>query len=430
LANSVPFNNYGSVEILAGILSLGGGGQNHGIMDFCSGTMLELSAGTFSAPAGSSMVGAGQLRLTGATATLNGLVNLSGNHTFNGGTANLNGNYICTNNTLAISDNARVHFNGVGPVTPSEVVLSGGTLGGSGVVTALSQMTWTGGTMGGSGRTVIAAGATLAIDNQFEVILQNRTLDNGGTIEWTGSTIFMGAGVITNRPGGLFHARNNASLALFGTPTRFDNAGVFRKTSSGTTTLANSVPFNNYGTVEILAGTLLANGGYNSRDNALLHCAIGGTDAGTGYGRVQSAGAANLTGALKVSFTESFIPTTHDAFTVLTAATRNGAFGDFQYPSDRVAMQLDHTSTSVIVRVTDVILLGQPILALPELAGPNIRLTWSALSNTTYRLEYITDLGLTNWTALPGDVTSPTDTASKLDALTSSNRFYRVRAIP
>jgi hypothetical protein len=57
-------------------------------------------------------------------------------------------------------------------------------------------------------------------------------------------------------------------------------------------------------------------------------------------------------------------------------------------------------------------------------------LTWTASSNVTYRLEHAPDAGGTNWTALSGDVTTTSNTASKLDALTSTNRMYRVHVLP
>lgn len=71
-----------------------------------------------------------------------------------------------------------------------------------------------------------------------------------------------------------------------------------------------------------------------------------------------------------------------------------------------------------------------PILLPPSLAGSNVVLTWTAVSNVTYRLEFNPDLAPSNWTAVPGDLTSLSNIASKLDGLTSSNRFYRVRVLP
>jgi hypothetical protein len=57
-------------------------------------------------------------------------------------------------------------------------------------------------------------------------------------------------------------------------------------------------------------------------------------------------------------------------------------------------------------------------------------LCWIAESNKTYLLEFNSDLGPTNWDAVSGDVTTISNKACKVDVLTSSNRFYRVRVVP
>ena len=151
---------------------------------------------------------------------------------------------------------------------------------------------------------------------------------------------------------------------------------------------------------------------------------------GGGEPRLQVAGAVTLNGALSVALTNGFVPAINDSFTVLTAGTRNNTFANFYYPSNAVTMQLSNTANSVILRVSDVLVVPQPVLLPPALAGSNVLLTWTAVSNTTYRLEFNLDLSPSNWNALPGDVTGASNTASKLDALTPSNRFYRVRVLP
>jgi hypothetical protein len=143
---------------------------------------------------------------------------------------------------------------------------------------------------------------------------------------------------------------------------------------------------------------------------------------------LQKSGTLTLAGALSVDLLPGFTPTTNDAFTVVTAGTRDGVFGNFYFPSNDVTLQLSNTASSVIVGVINVI--HRPILLAPALSGSNVLLSWSAISNITYRLEYNSDLGLTNWNGLPGDVTAVSTSASKLDTLTPSNRFYRVRVLP
>src|SRR5262249_55100145 len=115
---NVSFNNYGSVDIQAGTLLLGGGGLNNGTMDFASGTTLNLSGGTFTGNAASSIAGPADFIVSGAIANLAGFVNLNGNHTFSSGVATLTGNYICTNNTITISGGT-ANFSGTDTVTPA-----------------------------------------------------------------------------------------------------------------------------------------------------------------------------------------------------------------------------------------------------------------------------------------------------------------------
>jgi hypothetical protein len=293
------------------------------------------------------------------------------------------------------------------------------------------MMNWTAGTMSGSGRTVIFPNAVLNLANSNFTTLQ-RTLENGGAVLWTGTAnLGLLNGVITNRQGALFHVQNASTLAFSGGNCRLDNAGMFQKSlNPGTTTIASGVNFTNYSTVDIRSGILAVNGGYTSTSNALLNCALGGKTAGMNYGQLQVSGAVTLNGALSVDLTNRFTPSLNDSFTVLTAGTRNGTFTNFFYPSNAVTMQLSNTVNSVIVRVTEILAVAQPVLLSPELIGSDLKLIWTSASNMTYRVEYNPNLAPSNWTALPGDVIGVSNTASKLDALTPSNRLYRVRVLP
>src|SRR5262249_33804974 len=156
-----------------------------------------------------------------------------------------------------------------------------------------------------------------------------------GLLAWSGPanlTLVSGA-VITNRPGGLFHAQTTASMGGSG-GSRFDNAGTFRKSANTGTTTLSGMSLNNYGAVDIRSGILAANGGYTSVSGALLNCSLGGVTAGTGFGQLQVAGSVTLNGALGVGLINGFVPATNDTFAVLTAGTRNGAFAGFSYPSN------------------------------------------------------------------------------------------------
>jgi len=64
------------------------------------------------------------------------------------------------------------------------------------------------------------------------------------------------------------------------------------------------------------------------------------------------------------------------------------------------------------------------------LTQTNVVITWTAISNATYRVQYKTDLNAAAWTDLIGDVLSTGSTASTTDIRTAAQRFYRVQVLP
>jgi Divergent InlB B-repeat domain len=422
------FNNYHDTQIQGGTLQIDGG-LNNGTMEVLAGTTLSVGSGTFNASPASSITGAGNFTVAAGSATLSGLLNVTGTHTFSGGFAELNGNYICTSNTMILSDGT-ASFDGTGTVAPSTLTLTGGSLGGSNVVTVGSTMTWTGGSMSGSGRTVISPGATLTIANPSFLTITTRTLDNGGTTVWTGAgSIVLNAAVITNRVGALFNAQNSSPIFFGGGAPRFDNAGTFRKSVNiGTTTIGGSVNFNNFGTVDIQSGFLGANGGYDSSSNAVLNCALAGTSPGTNYGQLLVSGPVTLSGTLSVNLTNNFVPTTNDSFTVLTAGTCSGTFANFIYPSNEVSMILSNTATSVIVRAMNILALPQGLLWQPQFSGGNFSFSFQTTSNQSYTIQENTNSSTTNW-FLVTNITGDGSLFEFVLPITTSNPqdFFRVR---
>ncbi len=238
-AVGVPFNNFGDVELQTGTLLQNGSFLNNGTVVLAPSTTYRLAGGgsatgpfinpatavvdwiggTFTLHPGAELVGDGLYRISGATLTCN--------------------------------TDAILH----------RLDLASGTLNGSGMVTVANALNWTVGTMSGSGRTIIPPDAVLNLNNNLNSTL-GRTLEIGGTLNWTGSALLsLNNAVITNRPGGLVHFQNAQPLNFGGGSPRIDNAGTFRKSShSGTTTVP--VPFNNFGAVELQAGTLQHSGAF------------------------------------------------------------------------------------------------------------------------------------------------------------------------
>jgi len=413
--SGLSFNNYGLVDLQSGTLQCTGSFTNSGSVNLAPGTTNLISGGglatgPFSAPATALVDWTGNTFTPAFTLSSGVQLNGAGVYRLDGSTVNFN-------TDLGVQN--------------LDLVTTGGgnspTLTGSGNLTISNVMNWTQGTMSGSGLTIIAPGATFNIAANPYTLGLSRSLENAGTVLWTGVGINVSSAVLTNCPGAVFNAQNAASLT--GSSARFDNAGIFRKSINPGTTTFSGLGFSNYAIVDLQAGVLALNSGFSALPAALLNCALGGTLAGTNYGQLQVAGTVTLAGSLSVVLTNGFLPATNNTFTVLTAGSRNGTFANFYYPSNVLALQLSNAPSAVIVQVAGVA-IPRPLLLTPTISGSNVMLTWTAFSNVTYRVQFNPNLAPSNWSALAGDVTSSNNFASKLDTLTPSNRFYRLQVLP
>ena len=105
----------------------------------------------------------------------------------------------------------------------------------------------------------------------------------------------------------------------------------------------------------------------------------------------------------------------------------HGSFANFSCLSNVVTMQMSYTPNSVVARVRE-FAVPELVPLLPVITSSNLTICWIGESNKTYRLEFNPDLGLTNWFADP--VISYSNKAWIIEALTTTNRFYRVRVLP
>jgi hypothetical protein len=70
--------------------------------------------------------------------------------------------------------------------------------------------------------------------------------------------------------------------------------------------------------------------------------------------------------------------------------------------------------------------LSPPTIQSIQLTNGLLTLSWSAVSNHTYQVQFNTILASTNWTSLAGDVTATNSTASMTDSVGGTTQFYRV----
>ncbi|MDB6175336.1 MAG: hypothetical protein JWL59_4647 [Chthoniobacteraceae bacterium] len=170
----------------------------------------------------------------------------------------------------------------------------GGTLSGTGKIGGAGNFNWSGGTI--AAQLDIAAGSTMLITGAADKLLRG---DNAGTsgnlnilptaaVQWngTGNVQLQNLAAINNS--GHFSVQNSQSLAyVSGGEGRFNNAGVFVKSGSGTTIIGSSVRFVNSGMVAVSTAGALVN-------FALLDANAGGAFNGPGISR--AIGTLNLSG--------------------------------------------------------------------------------------------------------------------------------------
>jgi hypothetical protein len=105
-------------------------------------------------------------------------------------------------------------------------------------------------------------------------------------------------------------------------------------------------------------------------------------------------------------------------FQFLVGATNTSSALQFGFRNDNSAFGLD-----------DVTVTSFPQPAFTKVLETNrvIKLTWSAVSNYNYQLQYATNLFQTNWAALGGTIKATNSTMNSTDSTTNNaQRFYRV----
>jgi len=239
--NNNGFNNTGTLDIQSGTFSPSSGGTSSGIINAASSGTFLLSTGTYTIGSGGTLTGTGNFQVGGGTLVVNA-TGVTINHlTMSGGTLSIAG---------SVSTSA------------------------TGIVDWISDSTIT-----GAGSLSIVSGGTLNIPNGGTRYIDAGTLNNSGTVNWSGTNNLsvVDSGVINNQAGGLFSVTNNQIIyqSCCTAGQAFNNAGTFRKTVATGTTTINNNGFNNTGTVDIQSGTFTPSSGGTS--SGIINAASSGT---------------------------------------------------------------------------------------------------------------------------------------------------------
>jgi len=161
--------------------------------------------------------------------------------------------------TLAIGG-ASLQLIGAGHFRTNTVLrLAGGTFGGNAEIVLDGTLTWTSGTISGSGSLTLNPACHTSIEGGGGKVLR-RTVDNWGTVVWSGGNIDAREAVVNNRAGGVWELAGdqyfddgvfNNQGTLVKTAGAADNQSTFRNLN------ASGGQFHNSGLVELQAGRLL-----------------------------------------------------------------------------------------------------------------------------------------------------------------------------
>ena len=377
-------NNTGTVQALAGYLSLDGGGSSSGV--FQAGPACTNAFGGFT-----------HTLLAGTRFEGDGLFTVWQNYTAT--TLSFAAPILITN---------RFELN------------NGGVIGGTNVGIFAGPFTWIGGQLGEAGRTVFTNSATVTITTGNTKRLRTRTVDNHTTVTYSGTALLAdNFGVWNNQSGSVFDVQNDYGIAFggLGGYATFNNFGTFKKSAgtaladtqlnmrnatagsivrSQTGILGFSVSYiQTNGLTELAggnfsgalfdirggtlsgAGNIAANvlnngtvlpGGsvgrlaisnnvaqtFTALTNSLLTFEIGGLTPGTGHDQIRANnGTATLAGTLRAVLANGYIPTAGNTYTVMTFTARSGVLTNFSFPDYQFGVV--HTATEVILIASNAI---------------------------------------------------------------------------
>ena len=281
----VTVQSTGTVDVQSGGVAFGRDVTSSGPISVAAGAAfrygggIQTYAGSLSGGAGSSAT------FDGGTVTVDGSLNVP--------TVNVSGSTATLNNASTAFTNLNVSSGTMSfsqPVTPTNLTMTGGTLGGVGTVTVGGSLSWSGGTMQGAGTTTVSPAATISLTGTSNKdVLNGRTVRNLSTTPstWTGTgnlridngSMFENAGQID--------VSGDQDMSFFNCCTGvFKNSGTFRKTS-GTGDTILDITVQNVGTFAVNSGTVSLGrdgahtGAFNIGAAGTLRIA-GGTNTSTG----------------------------------------------------------------------------------------------------------------------------------------------------
>ncbi len=323
LVNSInnPLLNAGTVRVLSGTLEINGSSQTLGAaarFEVAADATLTFGEGTHVVNSTTPITGDGSVEFSAGDATIDGTLQLGEGLVVSGGQATLQTE-----------------------VTSPKIAISGGTVEGSGNLTANTEFALTGGTLAGG------AGTTLTLSPSASGLITGGALGGDRRIINQGDILLSAATLATTAANSL---RNEGTLRLIGDASitgsaPLENTGTLVKA----TELSESAiegPFTNSGTVRVLGGRLRFASSINLTASSNVIVELTGADSPDGL--IEAGGPIINDGTLTIRFVGDFRPADDEMARILkTDGASTGNFTTVQVESPGYTARYDSSTQSV-----------------------------------------------------------------------------------
>jgi hypothetical protein len=380
----IPVDNNGTINVTSGSLDLRGATTHSGAaitVGAASGSpTISFQDGAHTLDAGTTLqVGTnGRVRFPSGTTAVAGSYDQSGA----GSSTDISG--------------GTVTFDGGNAATIRRLDLSSGSLGGTGTIVVTDSIIWRGGILQGAGVTRIADTGVMWMLGGSKA-LDQRTIDNAGTIVWESGNVTATNGAQLNNLGGAMFEMQAGDT--FGGTGSFQNAGTFLYSNTGVGSFG--LALGNTGTLDLdgqAGGILALTGQFTHQSTGIIqgngtldltaanvptfdgrvnpgtspgivniagdvvmssltaaNIELGGLNVGTEYDQLNVSGAISIDGTLNVTLINGFTPAIGNTFRVLTFTSRSGEFADTTGIDlgGGLALDLVWNATSLDLVVTD-----------------------------------------------------------------------------
>jgi hypothetical protein len=320
------------------------------------------------------------------------------------------------------------NFNINGTATSGNVVENAGNLVGTNVING--ALNWVAGVWNGAVVTIANNSIVTVAGGGGVNDMASSIVTNNGTVTWASGQIRGGSGAgtfIYNY--GLWDAQNDQQLNnAYGGATVFNNLGTFRKElTSGTTSIAGGVTFNNTGKMDAQDGNIALQGAYTLADGTKMGFGLGGW---LGNGSISLSGSASFSGSVSVNINGYFWPAVGGSFNLLNYTSETGVLFTNAVLAGPFTWQTNYNPTAFAVTVVTrpaFTNTASTNLFVSRLNQNTLYLAWPG-DHTGWTLQAQTNpitVGLsTNWVAVSGS--SQTNEVFMPIATTNGSVFYRM----